>query len=216
MSDLKLYTFWRSSAAYRARIALNIKGLSYAQIPKHLRNADHKKADYVALNPQGLIPALAIGEQVIGQSLAIIEYLDETRPSPPLLPVGPEKRAIVRSMAHAIACDIHPINNLRVLNFLKNNCGQTQEGVDSWARHWISEGFRGLEIMARAYSSQERFCFGDTVTMADICLVPQVYNASRVNTDLAPYPMLMKINSHLLTLKPFMDARPEVQPDAEK
>lgn len=216
MSDLKLYTFWRSSAAYRARIALNIKQLTYAPIAKHLRQGEHKGADYTALNPQGLVPALADGDFIVGQSLAIIEYLDETHPTPPLLPSAPRDRATVRSMAQVIACDIHPLNNLRVLNHLKQAYGQTQDGVDAWARKWIAEGFSALEAMARKTSPAGRHLFGDSVTLADVCLVPQIYNAHRVAADLSPYPTLLRINAHLTTLQPFLDARPEAQPDAER
>jgi len=211
---MKLYTFYRSSAAFRVRIALNLKQLPYEAIPKVFANNEHRAADYLALNPQGLIPALAVDDHVLSQSLAIIEYLDERHPMPPFLPAAPLARAQVRSMALAIACDIHPLNNLRVLNYLRENLSQDQAGVAQWYRHWIGVGFEGLEIQARQHSSAQRYCFGDAVSMADICLVPQIYNARRFDTDLTPFPTLVAISTHLESLPAFAAARPEAQPDA--
>jgi maleylacetoacetate isomerase len=211
---MKLYTVWRSSAAYRVRIALNVKDLVYESIPKTFATAEHRAQQYLALNPQGLIPALEDGGAVIGQSLAIIEYLDETHPQPPLLPTDPLGRARVRSMAQAIACDIHPLNNLRVRNYLKGPLKQDEQAVNAWSRHWIAEGFRGLEELARRHSTDGRNLHGATVTLADICLVPQVYNARRVDCDLTPFPTLVAISTALEALPAFAAARPEAQPDA--
>lgn len=212
---MKLYTFFRSSAAFRVRIALNVKGLQYESLPKAFAKNEHRAADYLALNPQGLIPALATDGVVLSQSLAIIEYLNERHPSPPLLPSDPIDRARVRSMAMAIACEIHPLNNLRVLNYLKGPLNQDEEGVATWYRHWVTEGFRGLEVQVREFSASCRYCFGDALSLADVCLVPQMFNARRFKTDLSPFPTLTGISSHLESLPTFAAARPEVQPDAQ-
>jgi maleylacetoacetate isomerase len=212
---MKLYTFYRSSAAFRVRIALNLKGLTYESVPKHLRHAEHRKAEYLAINPQGLVPVLEHEGAVLTQSLAIIEYLDERFPTPPLLPRTPVERAQVRAMAQAIACEIHPLNNLRVLNYLREVLGQDDEGVNRWYRHWIGEGFRPLEELARRQSGDGQYCFGNDVSLADVLLVPQMYNARRFKCDLTPFPTLVKISAHLEQLPAFAAARPEVQPDAE-
>jgi len=214
---MKLYTYFRSSAAYRVRIALNFKGIAAVQIPKHLvrEGGEHHLEDYLALNPQGLVPALEHEGRIIGQSLAIIEYLEEIRPEPPLLPAAAGERAVVRSMAMSIACDIHPLNNLRVLEYLKGPLGQDPDAVKGWYRHWIAEGFRGLEEMAQRSSADGRHLYGGSVTLADVLLVPQMYNARRFGCDLAPYPLLAGISSHLESLPAFAAARPEAQPDAE-
>jgi maleylacetoacetate isomerase len=211
---MKLHTFFRSSAAFRARIALNLKGLKYEPMPKVLSRREHLTPDYLALNPQGLIPALEIDGVVLSQSLAIIEFLDETYPTPPFLPPDAIGRARVRAMALAIACDIHPLNNLRVLNYLRGPLGQNDAGVKAWYRHWIAEGFKGLEAQAHAYSETKRYCYGVAVSAADICLVPQMYNARRFNVDLTPFPTLVAISAHLESLPAFAAARPEAQPDA--
>ena len=215
---MKLYSFFRSSAAYRVRIALNFKGLAYEYVAKHFRRngGEHRKPDYLALNPQGLIPTLVDGGVVVPQSLAIIEYLEEAYPETPrLLPQGPAGRASVRAMSQAIACDIHPLNNLRVLNYLKGELGQSEETTNMWYRHWIAEGFAALERSIATHSGDGRHCFGSDVTMADVCLVPQVYNARRFQADLTPYPKIISVSSHLETLAPFSTARPDAQPDAE-
>jgi maleylacetoacetate isomerase len=211
---VKLFTFFRSSAAYRVRIALALKGLGYEAAPKVFAKNEHRAADYLALNPQGLLPALATSGTVLSQSLAIIEYLDEIQPAPPLLPSNALARAHVRSMALAIACDIHPLNNLRVLNYLRDDLHLNASGVETWYRHWVTEGFRGLEEQAKQHSNAQRYCFGDSVSVADVCLVPQVYNARRFKVDLAPFPTLTAISSHLESLPAFAGARPEVQPDS--
>jgi maleylacetoacetate isomerase/maleylpyruvate isomerase len=211
---MKLYTFFRSSAAFRVRIALNLKGLQYESAPKHFARNEHRTQEYLALNPQGLIPALAVDGVVLSQSLAIVEYLNERHPQPPLLPADPLDRARVRSMALAIACEIHPLNNLRVLNYLRSDLKQDDEGVGTWYRHWVSEGFGGLEQQAREFSAGGRYCFGDAVSLADVCLVPQMFNARRFKTDLTPCPTLTGISAHLESLPAFAAARPEVQPDA--
>ena len=211
---MKLYTFFRSSAAFRVRIALNLKGLQYESLPKQFARNEHRAPEHLALNPQGLIPALATDGVVLSQSLAIIEYLNERHPAPPLLPDDPIDRARVRSMAMAIACEIHPLNNLRVLNYLRDQLEQDDEGIGTWYRHWVSEGFRGLEVQAREFSANGRYCFGDAVSLADVLLVPQMFNARRFKTDLTPFPTLVGISTHLEALPAFAAARPEVQPDA--
>lgn len=210
---MKLYTYFRSSAAYRVRIALNLKGIDYQAVPIDLRPAAHRQPDYLARNPQGLIPALEDGGTVISQSLAIIEYLEETHPHPPLLPGAPLARARVRSLALAIACDMHPLNNLRVLNYLRSPLGQDEGAVNGWYRHWIAEGFSALEEEARR-ASGGRHLFGTEVTLADLCLVPQMFNARRFQCDVEPFPTLRAICSHLETLPAFARAAPDAQPGA--
>jgi maleylacetoacetate isomerase len=212
---MKLYTFFRSSAAFRVRIALNVKSVQYESVAKVLANNEHRAADYLAANPQGLIPSLDVNGEVLSQSLAIIEYLDDLQPQPPLLPTDPIGRAHVRSMALSIACDIHPLNNLRVLNYLKEPLQQDEETIQRWYRHWIEQGFAGLEVQARRFSSSQRYLFRDALSMADICLVPQIFNARRFATNLSAFPTLVAIATHLESLPAFANARPEVQPDAK-
>jgi maleylacetoacetate isomerase len=214
-NELQLYTFFRSSAAYRVRIALNIKGLHFKTISKALGKGEHQQPDYLAINAQGLVPALVVQDSVLTQSLAIIEYLDEEFPTPPLLPSESTARAHVRAMALAIACDIHPLNNLRVLNYLKREFKQDDAAVNDWYRHWVAEGFRPLEQSVQKYSSDGRYCFGTAVSMADVLLVPQMFNARRFEVDLSPYPKLLQISQHLESLPEFAAARPEAQPDAQ-
>lgn len=217
MTSLKLYTYFRSSAAFRTRIALNLKGVSVERISVNLRApaSEQRSAEFLAVNPQGLVPALIAEDTAIPQSLAIIEYLDELHPEPPLLPRSPIDRARVRAMALAVACDMHPLNNLRVLNYLRSPLGHDEETVKQWYRHWIAEGFRGLEQQARRTSADGRHMFGAAVTLADIYIVPQMYNARRFNCDVEPYPTLRGICAHLETIPAFADAAPEAQPDAE-
>lgn len=211
---MKLYTYFRSSAAYRVRIALNVKKLPYESVPKALTKGEHRAADYIVLNPQGFVPALQIDDAVLSQSLAIIEYLDERYPEPPLLPPVPIARAQVRSIALAIVCDIHPLNNLRVLNYLRGELGESEDAVTAWYRHWIVEGFKAVELQVRRHSTGGRFCFSDSLSIADVCLVPQVFNARRFQVDLAPFPTIATIATNLESIPEFAAARPEVQPDA--
>ncbi len=210
---MQLFTFFRSSAAYRVRIALNFKGIAYDSVPVDLRPGEHRRPEYLARNPQGLVPALADGGAVIGQSLAILEYLEETHPEPLLLPREPLARAQVRAMALAIACDLHPLNNLRVLNYLRGPLGQDEQSVNAWYRHWIGVVFAGLEVQARA-TSDARTLFAGHVTLADVCLVPQLFNARRFQCDLAPFPTLTAVGAHLESLPAFAQAAPAAQPDA--
>ena len=212
---MRLYTFWRSSAAYRVRIALNFKGVRYESVSRLFSRDEHRAPEYLDLNPQGLIPALDDDGFVIGQSLAIIEYLDETHREPPLLPGEPRARAVVRAMALGIACDIHPLNNLRVLNYLKGPLAQDAAGVERWYHHWIRDGFVALEELARRHSGDGRHLYGSAVTLADVCLVPQLYNARRFRCDLTPFPRLTAIGAALEALPAFAAARPEAQPDAD-
>ena len=214
---MRLYSYFRSSAAYRVRIALNLKGLDYETLTVRLRRhrGEQHAAEYLARNPQGLIPALDVGPAVLAQSLAIIEYLEEIKPSPPLLPDNPLERAQVRAMALNIACDVHPLNNLRVLEYLRGPLTQPEPAVQSWYEHWIANGFRGLEVLAARHSKAGRHLFGDAVTLADVLLVPQMYNARRFRCNLVPYPTLTAIDAHLAALPAFASARPELQPDAE-
>lgn len=214
---MKLYSFFRSSASYRVRIALNLKGLDYEQLPIHLRRGGGEQfgAAYKTIHPQALVPALEDGGRVLIQSLAIIEYLDERFSKPPLLPENPADRALVRSMALVVACEIHPIQNLRVLVYLKNSLKHSDDDVNRWAQHWINLGLSALEQMVAAQSKRGKFCFGDAPTMADICLIPQLANARRFNCDLADFPSLIKIEEHCMALSAFANAAPEKQPDAE-
>jgi maleylpyruvate isomerase len=210
-----LHDFFRSSAAYRVRIALNLKGLQADRRYVHLRRGEQRAAPYLAVNPQGLVPALELGGgRTLTQSLAIVEYLEEKHPIPALLPPGAEDRAWVRAIALAIACDIHPLNNLRVLQYLGRELNVEEAKRDDWYRHWIKMGFEAIEsqLMQRA---ADRFCFGEAPTLADVCLVPQVANSQRLKMSLAPYPRIASINDACLTLPAFAAARPEVQPDAE-
>jgi len=213
---MKLYDYFRSSAAYRVRIALNLKGLSPAREFVHLRKNAQRSEEYLAVNPEGLVPALETdGGDVLTQSLAIIAYLDETVLAPPLMPKTPAERARVRSIALAIACDIHPLNNLRVLLYLKNTMGVSDEQKDAWYRYWVDTGLEALETRLARDAATGRFCHGDAPTLADICLVPQLANARRMKVDVAPFPTLTRIESACIALPAFADAAPERQPDAE-
>jgi maleylpyruvate isomerase len=211
---VQLYTYFRSSAAYRVRIALNLKDLTSDTVAIHLQKegGQHKKPEYRAVNAQMRIPALKLDSgDVLTQSLAIIEYLDEIDPQPPLLPRDPVKRAKVRAFALVIACDIHPLNNLGTLRYLKNELGQDQSKIDAWYHHWILDGFAALETMVRPGP----YAFGEEVTLADVCLVPQMYNARRLKVPLDRFPKLVAIDAACAKLAAFERARPENQPDAE-
>ena len=208
-----LFDYFRSSAAFRVRIALNLKALAYERSFIHLRKGDQRAPAYREKNPQGLVPTLAVGGRHLTQSLAIIEYLEERHPYPPLLPAGAEDRAWVRSIALAIACDIHPIDNLRVLQYLARELGVGEPARDDWYRHWIREGFEAIEAQLAEHSG--RHCFGDSPTLADVCLVPQVFNSQRLDLDLAPYPRIRAIHAACMQLPAFADAQPSRQPDAE-
>lgn len=212
---MKLFTYFRSSAAYRVRIALALKGLPYDPVAVHLRRRDQRAADYMDLHPLGLVPTLIDGADVLTQSMAIVEYLEERYPDPPLLPAGPVGRARVRALAQAIACDIHPVNNLRVLQYLTGTLKVSEVDRDAWYRHWVAEGFAGLEKMLKTASETGRFCHGNVPGLADVFLVPQIYNARRYDCDLAPYPIIRRIEAECLALPEFADTAPDLQPDAE-
>ena len=213
---MKLYDYFRSSAAYRVRIALNMKGVALERAFIHLRKGVQREPDYLATNPQGLLPALVLDDgTVLTQSLAIVEYLDETHPKPPLLPADAEGRARVRGIAQAIACDIHPIDNLRVLRYLLHTVGTTEAQKDAWYAHWIDVGLAALETRLGRESATGTFCHGETPTLADVVLVPQMANARRVDMDLSPYPTLVRIDAACRALPAFAAADPARQPDAE-
>lgn len=212
---MKFYGYFRSSAAYRVRIALNLKGLAPEFVPVHLvkDGGRQKKPDYLARNPQGLVPALELDDgTMLTQSLAIIEYLDAAYPEPRLIPAAPVLAAKVRAVALAIACDIHPLNNLRVLNYLKGPLKHSQEEANAWYRHWILEG--GLNAIEQMISGGP-CCFGNTPTLADACLIPQVFNARRFKIDISYLPKIVAVDAHCATLEAFAAAEPARQPDAE-
>jgi maleylacetoacetate isomerase/maleylpyruvate isomerase len=212
---MKLYGFHRSSAAFRVRIALNLKGLDYEQVAIYLRKGEQRAPDFLKLNPQGLVPALIDGDTVLTQSLATIEYLDEKFPNLPLLPNTIEGRARVRALAQIPACEIHPLGNLRVLQYLAKELQQPEPVVQAWFNHWIKLGFEAFEALIAGHRETGKFCHGDQPTLADICLVPQVFNAKRYDLDLKPYPTLMRIFEHCMTVPAFDRAQPSKQPDAE-
>ena len=214
---MKLYSYFRSSAAYRARIALNLKGLPYEYLPVHLvRDGGEQHAPaYRSVAPEGLVPVLVDGDTTVHQSLAIIEYLDETHPQPPLLPADAAGRAAVRAIALDIACDIHPLCNTRVLKYLGAHCGLDKDGSEDWIRHWISTGFAALEIRLAHDTARGAFCHGDAPTLADIVLVPQVFNARRFGIDMGRFPTIAAIDARCAELAAFADALPAKQPDAE-
>jgi maleylacetoacetate isomerase len=211
---VKLYTYFRSSAAFRVRIALNLKGLEYEPAFVHLAKGEHRKPDYAKINPQALVPTLELEDGTrLNQSLAIIEYLDETHPQKPLVPKDPLGRARVRSLSYLVASEIHPLNNLRVLQHLKRALRQSEEEVNAWYRHWIADGLAKLEEELKGKTG--KYCYGETPSMADCCLVPQIFNAKRYNCDLAPYPTTMRIFDACMKLEAFERAQPAKQPDAE-
>lgn len=214
---MKFFGYFRSSAAYRCRIAFNLKGLQPEFVPVHLvrDGGAQKSADFRAVNPQSLVPALVDGDLTLTQSLAIIEWLDETRPAPPLLPSEPDLRAKVRAFAMAIACDIHPLQNLRVLNYLRNEYGQDQSGIERWCQRWIGEGLAACEALLAREPRRGDFCFGDIPGLADICLTPQIFSARRFKVELEAFPRLLAVEAACASLPAFADAHPSRQPDTE-
>lgn len=216
MSNIVLHNYFRSSTSYRVRIALAMKGLDYDYVAHHLRHGEHHAPEYLAVNPQGLVPALVWTDgTVIAQSLAIMEFLDEMAPQPPLLPPDPHGRARVRMLSQMIACDIHPVNNLRVLNALRTRYGADDAEIASWFRQWVNETFEPLEKMLGTSPQTGKFCHGDQPGMADICLVAQVANNARFNVDMTPYPEIARIRDACLEIPAFAEAAPAKQPDAE-
>ncbi len=214
---MKLYSYFRSSASYRVRIALNLKALPYDYVAVHLLRGGGEQLtpEYRRVAPDGIVPALADGDQVLHQSLAIIEYLEETHPTPPLLPDTPGDRAYVRAIALQIACEIHPLNNLRVLKYLKHELSVADDAKDAWYKHWVESGFDVLEPMLAGDSRTGKFVYGDTPTMADLALIPQVFNAQRFRVDMQPYPTIQRIYDEAMQHDAFFRAAPEQQPDAE-
>jgi len=212
---MKLYSYFRSSAAFRVRIALNLKKVDYETAAIHLRRNDQSRPDYRSVNPQALVPTLQDGGRTLIQSMAIIEYLDETHPEPPLLPKEPADRARVRALADIVACDIHPINNLRVLRYLTHQLGHDEAAIASWYNHWIGAGFAALEPLLAKDTRTGAFCHGDAPGLADIALVPQVVNAERYRLDLTPYPTVARLYENCMKLEPFTAAHPSRQPDYE-
>jgi len=214
---MKLYSYFRSSAAYRVRIALNLKGLDYDYAPVHLLRdgGEQLKPEYRELNPDGIVPTLVDGDDVLTQSIAIIEYLEETHPEPPLLPGSALDRAFIRSVALQVACEIHPIDNLRVLKYLKHTLKVGEEAKDAWYRHWLEAGFSSLEKRLANDQRVGALCFGNTPTLADLCLVPQVFNARRFNIDMSRYPTIERIADHAGQIDAFARAAPGQRPDAE-
>ncbi|MBZ9975077.1 maleylacetoacetate isomerase [Mesorhizobium sp. BR-1-1-10] len=216
MSDIVLHNYFRSSTSHRVRIALEMKGVGYDYIPHHLRHGEHLEAAYLAINPQGLVPALIWSDgMLLTQSLAIIEFLDETIPEPPLLPKDPPSRARVRMLAQMIACDIHPVNNLRVLTSLRTLFGAGDQDVANWFRHWVNEGFGPLEELLTASPETGAFCHGEAAGLADICLAAQVTSNARFGVDMTPYPTIARISAACMALPAFQKAAPQNQIDAE-
>ncbi len=211
---MKLYGYYRSSASYRIRIILNFKGLDWDYAAVILNRDEHLETSFRMLNPAALVPVLDSGEGLLGESPAIAEFLEERFPSPPLLPADPIRRAQVREMQSLIGCEIHPLQNLRVLRHLRAAYGLNDDEVTAWCRKWIEEGFRAFEVLAEACSDAGRFSVGDALSFADVWLVPQVYNARRFGVDLAPFPTITEIEQHCASLEPVAAAHPARQPDA--
>ena len=210
---MKLYSYYRSSAAYRVRIALNLKGLPYDYVAVNLLHSEQKSEEYMARNPQGLLPALELeGGEVLAQSVAILEWLEESVPEPALLPSDPLPRARVRSLVNNIVCDIHPLNNLSIMNYLRKELGASDEGVHRWYCNWVDRGFSAIE--QNLADNMGDCCFGDQPTLADVCLIPQVYNAYRFKVPMESYPNIRQVVQHCNSLEAFANATPEAQPDA--
>ncbi|MEX0956178.1 MAG: maleylacetoacetate isomerase [Rhizobiaceae bacterium] len=215
MGEIVLHNYFRSSTSYRVRIALALKGIAYRYVAHNLRHGEQRSPEYLAVNPQGLTPALIWSDgTVIAQSLAIIEFLDEVHPEPRLLPPDAKGRARVRMISQMIGCDIHPVNNLRVLNELRTRYGADDTGIADWFRHWVNATFEPLETILSQNSKTGRFCHGDEVTLADLCLVAQVANNARFNVDMSPYPVIGAIRDACMEIPAFADAAPAHQPDA--
>lgn len=212
---MRLYTYFRSSAAFRVRIALNLKGLTFEATAISLPKSTHRQDDYGAVNPQRLVPALIDDGRLLTQSMAIIEYLEEKYTQPPLLPKDLLERARVRSLALLIACEIHPLNNLRVLQHLKHGLGQNTDAINAWYQHWIADGLAKFEADLAQTAETQKFCHGTVPTLADCCLVPQIFNAQRYECDLAPYPVTMRVFAECMSLDAFDRAQPGKQADAE-
>ena len=210
-----LHGYFRSSASYRVRIALNLKQISYRQVSYHLRKGEQRSDSFRALNRQGLVPALEAPDGVITQSLAAISYLDDLASEPRLIPAAPLEKARVWSISLAIACEIHPLNNLRVLGYLRDNLGADTDQVNAWYRHWVETEFQALETRLASENETGRYCHGDTVTMADLCLIPQVFNARRFEVPVSDYPVIERIDAACGEIAAFRDALPARQPDAE-
>ena len=212
---MRLYGYFRSSASYRVRIALSLKGLDYHLQPVHLRRNEQRAPEFLAQNPQGLVPALEHDGAVLAQSLAIMEYLEERFPQPALLPEAPADRAWVRALAQIVACDIHPLNNLRILQYLEKDLALDDETRTAWARRWIDDGFAAMEAMLKDDPRTGEHCFGNLPTLADVCLAPQVFNSQRFGVGMDRYPTLARIHENCIRLPAFADQAPERQPDAE-
>ena len=216
MSDILLHGYYRSTASYRVRIALNLKALPYRQQSHHLRKGEQRDSGFLALNPQGLLPALVLDDgAVLTQSLAIIEYLDSLSEENPLIPEQPLEAARVRQLSQLIACELHPLNNLRILNYLKEPLGHEQSEVNTWYQHWVESGFTAFERLIVEHAPDAHYCLGNSLTMADVCLVPQVFNAQHFNCPLEAYPKLMDRYERLAALPEFEKSFPQEQPDAE-
>jgi len=211
---MKLYGYYRSSASYRLRIILGLKKIDWENRPVHLAKGEQLGSDFRAINPMGLVPVLDTGESVLSQSPAIAEYLEEMFPQPPLLPAAAVERAKVREMLNTIGCEIHPLQNLRVLKYLRAEYGQNDDSVAAWCRAWIGHGFAAFEKLALGRSASRRYSFGDSLSLADVWLIPQVYNARRFDLDLNPYPVIVSVDRHCQALDAFADAHPDQQPDA--
>jgi maleylpyruvate isomerase len=213
---MKLYGYYRSSASYRIRIVLNVKGLEWENRPVMLNRDEHRKGEFKTINPMGLVPVLDTGEAVFGQSPAIAEYLEEAHPTPALLPVDPWSRVQVRELQNLIGCDIHPLQNLRVLKHLRAEFGLDDSGTAAWCRKWIGAGFTAYEALAAKRTGDGRYSVGNSLTLADVWLVPQLYNANRFELDLTPFPTIVAIGKHCASLPPIAAAHPDRQPDAPR